>query len=155
VIAECVRTSKPVPAEYMSPLLLPGVDWLLDFFWEVSTDRRLGFGCVGLIPRASIVDELDRQGITDPADRDHIRRCIRQADTAYVRYMHRTATSSGAPGSSASTLDEFASPPPDAPKLSTNIFDAIFGGAAAVKQQAKVVRERADRRRGKPQGGGE
>lgn len=103
------------------PNLLPGMEELLEAFWELSTDRQLGLA-VGPIPFSSIVLWLDRHGYDHDAG-DELRACFREMDAAYL------AARSGKPAPVPPDKAGAAAPMPKGKgrKLSMKLFDALWG----------------------------
>lgn len=72
---------KPIPDDLWPPVLLPGADEWLAIFWELSTDRQIGF-TTGPIPAASIDRRAAGMGGEEAA---MFRTCIRAMDAAYMK----------------------------------------------------------------------
>ncbi|WP_437437240.1 phage tail assembly chaperone [Shinella daejeonensis] len=72
---------KPIPDELWPPDLLPGADAWLSAFWELSTDRQIGFA-TGPVPSSSI----DRYTAGwEPEEASRFRHCIREMDKAFMK----------------------------------------------------------------------
>ena len=85
------------------PVLLPGADEYLDAFWELSSERQLGFGA-GPIPGSAIVAHAGRAGMADD-EADLFRRVIRAMDAVYLdRSAPRPQPSKDAPAVSSRPL---------------------------------------------------
>lgn len=70
-----------VPAKMLPPEFLPGVAIWYEAFWELSTDRHIGFG-VGPIPHRSIKDYA--RGWPDA---DMFAACMRAMDGVYLQHQ--------------------------------------------------------------------
>lgn len=67
--------------EYEAPL--PGTPEIVEAFWELSSDRQIGFG-VGPIPAGSIARYAEMFGY-DLDEQEQLRRLIRAMDNAYLK----------------------------------------------------------------------
>jgi len=65
-------------------LLVSGTEFLWGAFWELTTDRALGFGAEGRIPSSSIRTFAVDHGITDPDDYAWFLAVIREMDSEYL-----------------------------------------------------------------------
>lgn len=72
---------KPIPPELLPPKLLPGAEEWLSAFWELSTDRQIGFS-TGPIPSASIDRRTMRM---DEEEAVMFRTCIRAMDQSFLK----------------------------------------------------------------------
>lgn len=84
------------PAEYLSaPSPLPGVDPLLEAFFELCHDRAMGYGAIGPIPFTAIDRYAARYGWDDPDEFDLLRLAIRAADVPWLEAMNSRPPSPG------------------------------------------------------------
>jgi len=60
--------------------------WLTDAFWDLTTDRPISMGGMAPIPRASVSDFIQTEGITETQT---FRTLIRAMDTAYMKAVRR------------------------------------------------------------------
>lgn len=104
----------PLPSFSHLPELLPGAEQFLDAFWHLSADRQIGMQA-GPIPSASIDRWADRNGL-DPDEHLLFTHCIRAMD---AEWLSRAAEISG--------KERPDKPKQPARKMSTALFDAIFG----------------------------
>ena len=63
-----------------------GLEKFMAWFWELSTERQLGFGAVGAIPASAVLRLLDRYGF-DGALAALVRRVIDMMDSAYMQWI--------------------------------------------------------------------
>lgn len=102
---------KDIPDNLTPPDIFPGFDGWLDDFWELSTDRQLGFGSAGPIPKSSI----DRHVMGwKPSDADLFRSVIRALDRVVLSnaagepiVIEATAAEGGAEKSAQMARDNF------------------------------------------------
>jgi len=74
-----------LPDEYLDrPLLVSGTEFLWNAFWELTTDRQLGFGAEGRIPATSIRTFARDHGIEDPDDYAWFLAVMREMDAEYL-----------------------------------------------------------------------
>jgi hypothetical protein len=86
IIQMCVRERMPLPdAIRNAPELYAGLEWVYLAFTELTTERPSGLG-TGYIPWSRIVEYADREGITDPEQREDFQDLIRALDRGYVRW---------------------------------------------------------------------
>jgi hypothetical protein len=80
------REGKPLPPGFSDrPKLSAGQRWLLHgAFWELSTDRQVGFG-EGPIPWSSVARFADREGSCGIGFADFLH-IIRALDRAYLQH---------------------------------------------------------------------
>jgi len=77
---------QPAPSWYEEePDIPPRVDFFLRAFWELSTERQIGFS-VGPIPMSKIEEKGSRHGF-DEVTKRIFRRVIRELDTAYLDWL--------------------------------------------------------------------
>lgn len=102
---------KDLPPALIPPGVFPGYEGWLEDFWELSTDRQLGFGGAGPIPKSSI----DRHIIGwKPSDADLFRSVIRALDRVVLSnaagepiVIEATAAEGGAEKSAQMARDNF------------------------------------------------
>lgn len=75
-----VRPPKPIQD---APDLLPGLDWYLRAFYELSTCRPIGYGAVGSIPWTAIVQYGHLHGLGGEALEDLVF-LVRELDSEYL-----------------------------------------------------------------------
>lgn len=86
-----------VPQAYLPPELLPGASDVYAAFWELSSDRQIGFS-TGPVPWSSIDRWLERRGVTDAAEAQTFIRLIREMDEVYLAHdPKKTAPAVSAP----------------------------------------------------------
>lgn len=66
------------------PELLPGEDFYMRAFWDLSTERQVGF-TLGPIP-GSLIDEYGSRNGLDFDTMDLFRAVIRMLDDAYIKW---------------------------------------------------------------------
>lgn len=75
---------RPLPADYLDrPLLAYGNRFLWDAFWELTTERPMGFGAEGRIPYAAIRTYAGDNGLFGDAAA-WFRTVIREMDAEYL-----------------------------------------------------------------------
>jgi hypothetical protein len=57
-------------------------------FWDLSTNRAIGFGSVGPIPEWTIEGYAERRGLRSRSSRDAFLMIIRRMDGAWLRWQH-------------------------------------------------------------------
>jgi len=108
------------------PDLMPGSVQLLLGFWELTTDRQIGFGAVGPIPSLAISWWMDREGIDDDEDRKLCRLCLRAMDDVYMTHVNKAAGRSTGGQQGRSTLDDELEKSKRLPPMTPAIFDSMF-----------------------------
>jgi hypothetical protein len=85
-MAEMVEAGE-IPASWLGDYEppLPGSRDLFEAFWELSTDRDVGFG-YGEIPASAIDRYARRHGFDDPDEFEMLRRAIRAMDREYLKH---------------------------------------------------------------------
>lgn len=92
---------------------MPGAATIWNAFWELSTERQVGFG-VGEIPFRAIVTYADRYGVHDLDAFDEFRALIRAMDDVFL-----TKVASDSPTSK-------DTPVVSERPLTMDLFDALF-----------------------------
>lgn len=82
-----------VPAHLHDPIMLPGADDILGAFWELSSDRPVGFG-LGQIPSTAIERYATRNGIDDLDDYTLFAKLIRVCDAAFLKHYEKPPSGS-------------------------------------------------------------
>ena len=87
------KKGRPLPADYLDrPLLAYGARFLWDAFWELTTERPMGFGAEGRIPYTAIrLFAHDHSLAGDAAG--WFRTVIREMDAEYLGIRAPTAAS--------------------------------------------------------------
>jgi len=86
VIAECLRSGQPIPDKFANPPELPvGTEFYFDSFFELSTERSIGFG-EGPIPITSILQYARYHDLDDSLEYELIF-FVRQLDFHYLQYQ--------------------------------------------------------------------
>lgn len=117
-VRERAQYGHKVPDNFWPPEMPPGVDVWLETFWELSTDRPLGFEKVGPIPAASI----DRHVVGwEPYEAAVFRRVIRAADWEFLQVTNKV--NQAPPVSNPEPLREPEAP--TAPELANPARDAF------------------------------
>jgi hypothetical protein len=57
-------------------------------FWDLSTNRAIGFGALGPIPEWTIENYAERRGLRGRAARDAFLMIIRRMDGAWLSWQH-------------------------------------------------------------------
>lgn len=79
------RYDKPLPADYLNPPVIDvGNLFLWYAFWELTTERALGFGAEGRIPHSVIVTFARDHGIKNRDDVSWFLGVIRMMDAEYL-----------------------------------------------------------------------
>lgn len=60
------------------------MNWIVDAFFELSTERQITMGGAGPIPRSAVTDYMRSEGITNDQT---FRSLIRSLDAVYLRTM--------------------------------------------------------------------
>lgn len=61
----CRRERRPIPPQIKNaPRLRPGLELFYSAFWDMNSERQIGFGAVGRIPWSSIEAWADRHDLT-------------------------------------------------------------------------------------------
>jgi hypothetical protein len=91
-----------VPAALLAkPDLLPGAQFYMDAFWDLSGDRQLGaMGGAGRIPFTALDRWAERHGV-EGRQFDLLRAVIRRLDDIYLERLAEQIRGSGRPGSKA------------------------------------------------------
>lgn len=76
--------NRPIPETAIPPELPEGLEVYLNYFWELSTDRRLGFGCIGPIPW-SVLDRYARQQCDTDVELEDFIYYIRALDAEFMK----------------------------------------------------------------------
>jgi len=74
---------RPIPESAVPPELPDGLELYLSHFWELSTDRSIGFGCVGPIPW-SILDKYARAHCDTDVELEDFVYYIRALDSEFM-----------------------------------------------------------------------
>jgi hypothetical protein len=98
---------------YEPPKFIPENESLLDAFWELSTERAIGFG-VGPIPASAIQRIAPLYHASDPDQFFDFRDMIRAMDGVYLDYARKAADNPDD-----STVAETA--------MTTELFDRVMG----------------------------
>jgi hypothetical protein len=106
-----LESGEDIDPDSYPPDLLPGLDDILDAFWELSTDRQIGMA-VGPLPSESIDRWLEKQGY-GPDEQDELRFYFREMDDAF--------RGQGKPPTQVTVA------PQAEQKLSFKLFDALWG----------------------------
>jgi hypothetical protein len=95
IIEKCVQFGHELPDFVKEiPEVLPGLEFILEAFLELSTTRPSGFG-LSRIPWTAIRQYSNDEGLTGE-DREHFEAVIRSLDASYV--LERGAKSNGDTG---------------------------------------------------------
>ncbi|MCC0809196.1 hypothetical protein FPV16_23865 [Methylobacterium sp. W2] len=79
------REGRELPEGYLDrPLIDTGLQFFWHAFWELTTDRHLGFGAEGRIPSAAIHQFAQRHSIVEPDDFAWFLGVIRAMDSEYL-----------------------------------------------------------------------
>ena len=79
------RRQRPLPDGYLRrPLIETGLQFYWTSFWELTTDRHLGFGAESRIPSAAIHLYAERHGILCPDEFEWFLGIIRAMDAEYL-----------------------------------------------------------------------
>lgn len=77
---------QPLPDWAQSPPeIAPGEDWYLQAFWDLGTERQLGYGSLGPIPWSRIVAYGERAGLSSGTV-DVLVEVVQALDGAYLRW---------------------------------------------------------------------
>ena len=83
ILAECVRLGQPIPDRILNAPEIPDfMQFYFDAFFELTTDRQIGFG-EGPIPSRSIRELCDRLDLDYDERRDFVY-FIRLMDSSYL-----------------------------------------------------------------------
>jgi hypothetical protein len=81
-----IERGQPPPSWYEEePDYPPGLDFYMRAFWQLSTERQIGFS-VGPIPVSKIEEFGEKRGY-DPITLDIFRHLIREVDAAYLDWL--------------------------------------------------------------------
>lgn len=87
IVKQSKRDNKPIPAGVMNaPQLLPGLEMYLRAFFDLSTDRQIGFSGLGPVPYSSIAGYAESFGLDDSETYDFAY-LIKQLDAAFLTQM--------------------------------------------------------------------
>ena len=79
-VQERAYAGQPVPERFWPPVIIDGYEEWFEAFWELSTERPLGFGGVGAIP-ASAINTYP----VHPEEAQFFRRLMRELDNEFLR----------------------------------------------------------------------
>jgi len=83
----CRRERRPLPPQLLnSPHLRAGLELFYGAFWDLTTERQLGFGSVGQIPTSAIDDWADRHEL-NWNQREELKFVIRKMDPVYIDHV--------------------------------------------------------------------
>jgi len=88
-LKELEEAGEPIPDDLYPPETLPGLSEWLAAFWELTTERPLGYGAVGPIP-SSAIDRWVAKARMDEAEEELFRHCIRLLDRAYMVRVNKS-----------------------------------------------------------------
>lgn len=84
MIRQRLEADRPVPEGYLAkPRLMHGLEFLWHAFWELTTERPLGWGVEGRIPGSKITEFGKEHGFTSDT-LDWFRKVIREMDAEYL-----------------------------------------------------------------------
>ncbi len=97
LIRMCRETGTPLPSVIRdAPMLLPGNDYFYSIWWELQSDRPMGFA-PGLIPSAAVRSWIKDNGIEiGSEDAEDVLYTIAQMDVAWLKWNHRKSEKSAA-----------------------------------------------------------
>jgi hypothetical protein len=75
-----------VPSLEEQPELLSSGEQYWEAFWALISTRPIGFG-VGPIPFTAIVSYMNEIGLSDPDDREDMRKFVQFLDLRYLEYL--------------------------------------------------------------------
>lgn len=85
----CRRERRPLPPQIVNaPRLRAGLEMFYSAFWDLSSDRALGFGSVGRIPWSSIEAWADRHELSWD-QREELHFVIRKMDRIYIDHVQK------------------------------------------------------------------
>ena len=94
IIDECKRLGDPLPDRIANAPTVPNfMELYVDAFFDLSTDRQIGFG-EGPIPHRSITDYCSKLELDYDEERDFIY-FIRLMDSAYLKYREKQSKKKG------------------------------------------------------------
>jgi hypothetical protein len=74
-----------VPTDFLEEPQLPdGCEWLMQAFWDLSTERQVGM-TLGPIPMSRVDALADRSGL-DRDNADTLRRAVRAMDREFLKW---------------------------------------------------------------------
>ena len=69
------------------PLLPPGFELLMQMFWDLNSERQIGF-TAGPIPISKVYELAERNGLD--SDSTHLLlSAVREMDREYMRWLHK------------------------------------------------------------------
>ena len=90
ILKQCRDSGRPVPDSIRNaPTLLPGLEYYYSIWWELQSDRPMGFSA-GMIPSAAIRSWIKDHGM-DPEEEDaeDIVFVISQMDVEWLKWNHK------------------------------------------------------------------
>ncbi len=94
IVDECNRLGEPIPDKIANaPTLDAGMDFFISAFFELSTERQLGFG-EGPIPISAIHAYSRHYEMTDDEEYEFID-VIRELDAAYLKKQAKKQAKKG------------------------------------------------------------
>jgi len=85
LIDECLRLGERLPDSILNaPTLEKHLSFYLDAFWELSSERQIGFG-EGVIPITAILNYASHYDFNSEEEHDLVF-LIRKQDEAYLKY---------------------------------------------------------------------
>jgi hypothetical protein len=75
-----------------APILLPGLDWYMNCFWDLHTTRSSGFG-PGRISVISVIEYGRLLGLSE-TEIDDLWYHVRQLDTVYMKWSDEKSKAS-------------------------------------------------------------
>ncbi len=88
-----IDAGEEIPDTAVPPDLDAGLETYVSHFWELSTDRSIGFGCLGPIPWTS-VDRYARQWCTTDVEYEDFLFFIRKLDTVFLELKNEKVSNS-------------------------------------------------------------
>jgi hypothetical protein len=89
IIEQARRQKMPIPDKIKNkPLLLTGLQFFYNAFWELTTCRALGMA-EGPIPWTAIYQYAAAHGIRDSDEIDYLSAVVKRMDIAYLDYRHK------------------------------------------------------------------
>ena len=69
-----------------APKLRQGLELFYGAFWDLSTERQIGFGAVGQIPTTKIDEWADRYEL-NWNQREALKACVRKMDRTFISHV--------------------------------------------------------------------